>query len=230
MPNPSRPRRLSALATGHWPARVGLAVVAFSALAMFLFPAAGFARILLLLTAPLSLLPMSLPFGPGSGADTTAGVLAEGVWVALPLVCALVTAAVLRHLAARPAAPAPESLPQRDSDRAQPASSRMRRLRTLLAPAVDNWLSRGYLAVVAAALTYFLGDTFLGPDSGYAAAYPVITTAPLGILVLVVSIPTEFFPVAWVHPMVLSAGTIAAALFNAVHIGRYVHTQRAGER
>ncbi|WP_267881284.1 hypothetical protein [Streptomyces sp. NRRL F-2799] len=41
MPDPSRPRRLLALATGHWLARGGVAAVAITALAMFLFPAAG---------------------------------------------------------------------------------------------------------------------------------------------------------------------------------------------
>ncbi|WP_330234538.1 SCO4225 family membrane protein [Streptomyces sp. NBC_00566] len=234
MPNPSRPRRLLALATGHWLARGGLAAVAISALAMSVFPAADFARIPPLLTAPLSLLTVFLPFGPGSGVDPTAGVPANSVWFVLLLVCAVVTAAVLGYLATRPAATAPERPPhssappaQRGSDRAQPASSRMPRLRTRLAPAVDNWLARGYLAVVAVALTYFLGDTFFGPDSGYAAVYPVITTAPFSIPVFVVAIPTESYPVTWVHPMVLSVGTILAGLLNAVHIGRYAHTQRA---
>ncbi|BDH05794.1 SCO4225 family membrane protein [Streptomyces seoulensis] len=236
MPNLSRPRRLLALATGHRLVRGCLAAFAVSALAVVLFPSADLDRIPSLLTAPLSVLTPFLPFGPGSGADTPAEVLASSVWVALLLVSALVTAAVLCYLATRPAA-APESLPcasappaQRGSDRAQPASSRMHRLRTLLAPAVDNWLARGYLAVVAVALTYFLGVTFSGPDSGYAAVYPVVTTAPLSILVFVVAIPTEFYPAAWVHPLVLSTGTILAGQFNAVRIGRYAHSQRAREQ
>ncbi|WP_051720647.1 SCO4225 family membrane protein [Streptomyces sp. NRRL F-2799] len=105
----------------------------------------------------------------------------------------------------------------------------MARLRTRLAPAVDNWLASGYLAVVAVALAYFLGDTFFRPDSGYAAVSPVITTVPPSIPVFVVAAPTESYPVTWMHPMVLSAGTILAGLFDAVHIGRYAHTQRARE-
>ncbi|WP_405550491.1 SCO4225 family membrane protein [Streptomyces sp. NBC_01171] len=68
----------------------------------------------------------------------------------------------------------------------------MARLRTRLAPAVDNWLASGYLAVVAVALTYFLGDTFFGPNSGYAAVHPVITTAPLSIAVFVLAAARRF--------------------------------------
>ncbi|MEU9398938.1 hypothetical protein [Streptomyces sp. NPDC048242] len=237
MPNPSSPRRLLALAASHWLPRGYLAAFIASALAMFLFPTTDLAWIPTLLTAPLSFLTVFLPFGPGSGLDTQAGVLANGAWVALLLVCALVNSAVLGHIVTRPATtasavPSHSSAPlaQGGTDGARSASSRGHRLRTLLAPALDNWLARAYLTVVAAALAYFIGVTWVGPDSGYSAAYPLIATGPLGILVLVVSIPTEFLPVAWVNPVVFSAGTIVAGLFNAVFIGRFAHTLRTREQ
>ncbi|MGV9337439.1 SCO4225 family membrane protein [Streptomyces sp. NPDC003688] len=238
MPNPSSPRRLLALATSHWLPRGYLAAFLTSALAMFLFPTTDLAWIPALLTAPLSFLTTLLPFGPGSGLDTQAGVLANGVCVALLFVCALVTSAVLGHVVTRPAATAIEfpsrssaPLAQRGTGGTRPAGSRRHRLRTLLAPALDNWLARAYLTVVAVALAYFIGVTWVGPDSGYSAAYSLIATAPLSIVVLAVSIPTEFLPVAWVHPAVFSAATILAGLFNAVFIGRFAHTLRArGQR
>ncbi|MFD8911112.1 SCO4225 family membrane protein [Streptomyces sp. NPDC059575] len=237
MPNPSSPCRLLALATSHWLPRGHLAAFVTSALAMFLFPTTDLAWIPTLLTAPLSFLTAFLPFGPGSGLDTQAGVLANGVWVALLFVCALVNSAVLGHIVTRSATTAsefpsrsPAPLAPRGTDGSQPAGSRRHRLRTLLAPALDNWLARAYLTVVAVALAYFIGVTWVGPDSGYSAAYSLIVTGPLGILVLAVSIPTEFLPVAWVHPVVFSAATILAGLFNAVFIGRFAHTLRTRAR
>ncbi|MYS12427.1 hypothetical protein [Streptomyces sp. SID4982] len=234
MPNPARPRRLLALATSHWLPRGYLAAFITSTLAMFLFPAVDLAWIPTLLTAPLSFLTALLPFGPGSGVDTQAGVLANGVWIAILLACALVNSAVLGHVVTRPAhtgSEFPSHPPAPTADRgaggAQPASSPRHRL---LAHAVDNWPARAYLTVVAVALAYFLGVTWVGPDSGYSAAYSLLATAPLSIVVLVVSIPTEFISATWVHPMVFSAGTILAGLFNAVFIGRRAHTRRTREQ
>ena len=58
---------------------------------------------------------------------------------------------------------------------ARSARPRLRRARALLTPAVDHWLARGYLAVVAASLGFFL----YAPDSGLAGIWPVMATAPL---------------------------------------------------
>lgn len=59
-----------------------------------------------------------------------------------------------------------------------------RRTRTLLTTATDNWLSRGYLAVVAAATVFFLADTFLvsHPDASMSGAVPWLLTAPLSLM------------------------------------------------
>ncbi|SFY52441.1 hypothetical protein STEPF1_05714 [Streptomyces sp. F-1] len=55
-------------------------------------------------------------------------------------------------------------------------------LRALPGPAVDNWPARGYLAVVAAALGFFLYAVYLTPDPGFAGIWPLMATAPLGLL------------------------------------------------
>lgn len=59
----------------------------------------------------------------------------------------------------------------------------------MLAPAVDSWLARGYLAVVAVALGFFLCAEFLLPDPGFAGIWPLMATAPLSLLALMVSSP-----------------------------------------
>ncbi|MGW3649312.1 SCO4225 family membrane protein [Streptomyces sp. NPDC000878] len=59
-----------------------------------------------------------------------------------------------------------------------------RRTRTLLTLATDNWLSRAYLAVVAAATVFFLFDTFFvsHTDASMSGAVPWLLTAPLSFL------------------------------------------------
>ncbi|WP_369037547.1 SCO4225 family membrane protein [Streptomyces adonidis] len=56
--------------------------------------------------------------------------------------------------------------------------------RNLLTLATDNWLSRAYLAVVAAATGFFLFDTFFvtHADASMSGAVPWLLTAPLSLL------------------------------------------------
>jgi len=104
MPNDSRPRRLPrlrrllALATDNWPARGYLSLFGASAGVAFAAPDSVFAAAHLLLTAPLSTMPIALPFGPGTADGGVAEVLAvafSAVWL---LLCALVNAAALGAL------------------------------------------------------------------------------------------------------------------------------------
>ncbi|GAA3903379.1 hypothetical protein GCM10023084_64870 [Streptomyces lacrimifluminis] len=250
MPNASRPRRLPrlrrllALATDNWPARGYLAVFAASVAAMLLFPDSGFAGIPALFTAPLSFLSVVLPFGPGTQGGGAVEALAVGYWVAWLLLCALVNAAVIGALAARSgtaASPgAPETLPSVSDSSGQKATvtavatdaahPRRQGIQALLAPAVDNWLARGYLAVVAAAVGYFLYAAYVLPDPQFSGIWPFMATAPLSILAVLVSlvVSPEWNPaLAWLSPLVFSAGAVLAGLFNAVLLGRLARRLRA---
>ncbi|MGC5000779.1 MULTISPECIES: SCO4225 family membrane protein [unclassified Streptomyces] len=208
MPNLSRPRRLMSLSTGNWAARTYLALFAASTVAMFAFPESGLALSPMMLTAPFSFLTMALPFGPGTGGGWVTEVLATGLWVLWLLLCALVNAAVLGALATRPAA--------------RP----VHRGRSLLTPAVDNWLSRGYLALAAAAVGSFLYAVYLSPDPGFAGIWPLITTAPLSVVALAASAPLESASPAWLSSAVFTIGTTLAALVNAVLLGRLARSLR----
>lgn len=230
MPNASRPRRLPrrllALATDNWLARGYLTVFAASVAVMFLFPDSGFPLDPLLLTAPLSFLGVVLPFGPGTEGGGAVEVLAVGFWAVWLLLCALVNAAVLGALAARSATAATpgerEPLPS--------AHPRPRRVRALLAPAVDNWLARGYLAVVAASIGFFLCAAYVLPDPGFAGIWPLMATAPLSIVALLVATPAEWSTsLAWLNPLLFSAGSALSGLFNAVLLGRFAHRLRTRE-
>ncbi|WP_260859790.1 SCO4225 family membrane protein [Streptomyces cupreus] len=108
-------------------------------------------------------------------------------------------------------------------------SSRPRRrsLRTLLAPATDNWLSRGYLAVVAASIGFFLYAAYLSPDVGFAGIWPLMTTAPFSVLALLLTTPVA--GVEWLSPIVFSAGAAAAGLVNATLLGLVVRRVRTPE-
>ncbi|MFF4762380.1 SCO4225 family membrane protein [Streptomyces sp. NPDC001292] len=244
MSNASRPRRLRqllALATGNWLARGYLAVFAVSVLAMFLFPESGVASSPLLLTAPLSLLAMVLPLGPGTGGGGVVEALAIGSWVVWLLLCVFVNAAVLGALLTRSATVAPtgvrESVPRvaapserEGKDMARPASRRSQRTRALLAPAVDNWLARGYLAVAAASLGFFLYAAYLLPDPGFAGIWPLMTTAPLSIVALLAASPAEWASSPdWLSPLVFSVGAALSGLFNAVLLGLLARRLRAGD-
>ncbi|MFJ7102421.1 SCO4225 family membrane protein [Streptomyces albogriseolus] len=197
-----RPRRLLALATDSLPARVYLGLVALGVVVLFLAPDSPYAMAPALLTAPLSFLPVVLPFGAGTAgggaAEVTAAVLYGG-WL---LLCALVNAAAFGALARRP-------------DRAPAARPR----RTLLAAAVDNWPARAYVAVVAAALGTFLYAVLLSPDPGFAGIWPLIAAAPLSFLAVAVSAPAEY-SLPWLGTLVFTVGVALAGLVNAVLIGR----------
>jgi hypothetical protein len=245
MPNASRPRRSSrlgmrrllVLATGNWLARGYLTVLAVSVLVAFLVPESGFTP--LLLTAPLSFLTLVLPFGPGTEGDGAVGLLAVGLWGAWILLCAFVNAAVLGALATRSATAASpgarESLSRvtdpserEETDTVRPAPIRSQTIRALLAPAVDNWPARGYLAVVAASLGFFLAAAYLLPDPGFAGIWPLLTTAPLSIVAFLVATPAEWSSsLTWLSPLIFSAGAALSGLFNAVLLGRLARTLRA---
>ncbi|OIK01590.1 SCO4225 family membrane protein [Streptomyces colonosanans] len=242
MPTASRPRRiprlLLALATDNWLARGYLAVFAVCVLVMFLLPESAYAASPLMLTAPLSLLGVVLPFGPGTEGGGAVEVPAIGFWAVWLLLCALVNAAVLGALVRRSAtatssgrsAPLPRiSNPpeQEGTDLAPSARPRLRRARALLAPAVDNWLARGYLVVVAASLGFFLCAAFVLPDPGFAGIWPLMATAPLSILALLVAAPAEYSSLAWLSPVVFSAGVVLSGLFNAVLVGLLARRLRA---
>ncbi|MGY0066938.1 SCO4225 family membrane protein [Streptomyces sp. QTS137] len=245
MPNDSRPRslphRLLALATGNWLARSYLAALALSVPAVFLFPESGFASIPLLLTAPLSLLAAVLPFGPGTEGGEAVEALAITFWVAWLLLCAFVNAAVLGALLAGSATavspgsrephPRVSGPSEREgTDTARRASPGVRRTRALLAPAMDNWLARGYLVVVASSLGFFLVAAYLLPDPGFAGIWPLMTTAPLSIVALLVASPAEWSSsLAWLGPLLFSVGAALSGLFNAVLLGRLARTLRTRE-
>ncbi|KPI06262.1 hypothetical protein OK074_4240 [Actinobacteria bacterium OK074] len=229
MPPASRPRRLFALATDNRVARVYLAAVAASALIMLLFPDNAFAPSPLLLTAPLSFLTVVLPFGPGTEGGGLAEAAAIGFWLVWLVLCAFVNAAVLGALAER--GPRQEQEQDTDSDTAAPDPVRPRpqRVRALLAPAVDNWLARGYLAVVMAALGFFLAAAYVLPDPGFAGIWPLMATAPLSIAALLVATPAEYSSLGWLNPLLFSAGSALSGLFNAVLLGRFARRLRTGD-
>lgn len=227
MPNASRQsriprlRQLLALATGNWLARGYLAVFAASVLVMFLAPGSDFAAAPLLLTAPLSLLSVVLPYGPGTAGSGTAEVLAVGLWTVWLLLCALVNAAVLGALVTGRA-----FSERRGAEPAHSARPRPHGIRALLAPAVDNWLARGYLAVVAAALGFFLYAVYLSPDPGFAAIWPLMATAPFSILAFLVASPAEYFAFSWLSQLIFSVGVTASGLVNAVLLGMFARRLR----
>ncbi|MCX5235175.1 hypothetical protein OG824_08030 [Streptomyces prunicolor] len=217
MPQTSLPRRLLALATDNWPARTYLTVVGVSVAAMFVAPESPVAAGPLILTAPLSLLSVVLPFGPGTEGPLQA--LAFGSWTVWLLLCALVNAAVLGALAKR--SPTTTTTAQRRTASAPPTHTRtLARLRTLLAPAVDNWPARAYLAMVAASLVFFLCADYILADPTFAALWPLMVTAPTGFLAFL--LPTS-------SPLAFAATTALCGLANAVLLGHLAHRLRAGE-
>ncbi|MEU4010198.1 SCO4225 family membrane protein [Streptomyces pseudogriseolus] len=200
------PRRLLALATDSLPARAYLGLVALGIVVLFLAPDSPYAMAPSLLTAPLSFLPVVLPFGAGTAEGGAAGVTAAVLYGCWLLLCALVNAAAFGALARRPER-APSVRPGR---------------RTLLAAAVDNWPARAYVAVVAAALGTFLYAVLLSPDPGFAGIWPILAAAPLSFLALAVSAPAEY-SLPWLGTLVFTAGVVLAGLVNAVLIGRLAH-------
>ncbi|MFE2388925.1 SCO4225 family membrane protein [Streptomyces althioticus] len=215
-----RPRRLLALATDSLPARAYLGLVAVGVAAMFLAPDSPIAMAPMMLTAPLSFLPIFVPVGDGVAGGGAAEVAAAVVFVGWMLLCALANAAALGALIRRPDR-TPDHRPDRPPVQAPPARPR----RALLAAAVDNWPARIYVAVVAAALGTFLYAVLLSPDPGFAGIWPLLAAAPLSFLAAAVSAPAEY-ATPWLGTLVFSAGMVLAGLVNAVLIGRL--TRRIG--
>ncbi|MFE2011297.1 SCO4225 family membrane protein [Streptomyces sp. NPDC059491] len=239
-PGLSRIRRVVALATGTWPARGYLAVFALSLTATFVFPDSPFAGSPLLLTAPLSFLCVFLPLDPGATLDGPADVAAIAVFALWLLLCALVNAAALGALDSKAGASAQAGAQQILPDApgtAEAASSdcpaglaggRPGKVRALLAPAVDNWLARGYLAVVAATLGFFLCAAFVLPDPGFAGIWPLMATAPFSLLAMAVTAPIEFLSsTTWLSPLVFTLGMALSGLVNAVLLGRLARRLQA---
>ncbi|GIF60853.1 SCO4225 family membrane protein [Asanoa iriomotensis] len=76
---------------------------------------------------------------------------------------------------------------------------------------IDNWPSRIYLMLVAAAVLYFAIDaTIAGPDASFAAIYMIILTAPISLLATLELV-----------------GVIVGALVNATIIGALAHLARS---
>lgn len=109
-----------------------------------------------------------------------------------------------------------------------PRPGRAPRLRRFLALATDSRLARGYLAVVAAAVVFFLYAAYLSPDPGFAGIWPLMAAAPLSFLAPVVA-PAEHSSLEWLGPLVFSAGVALAGLVNAALIGLLAHRLRARE-
>ncbi|MEV8089027.1 SCO4225 family membrane protein [Streptomyces nigra] len=208
--------RLLVLGTDSRLARGYLAVFALSIPVMLLFPESPFAMAPLLLTAPLSLFAMVLPFGPGTEGGGPGEALAVGFWAAWVLLCALVNAAALGALGAKRSAAAPvrSNAPARN----------------LLAPAFDNWLARAYCAVVAVALGFFLYAVLLSPDPGFAGIWPLITAAPFSFLAVPLSLPAEYSGIPGLDTLVFTVAVGLAGLVNAVLIGRLAHRLRGEGR
>ncbi|MFE2647688.1 SCO4225 family membrane protein [Streptomyces nigra] len=209
--------RLVVLGTDSRLARGYLAVFALSIPVVLLFPESPFAMAPILLTAPLSLFAMVLPFGPGTEGGGAAEALATGFWGGWVLLSALVNAAALGALTRRPdAAPAVRRHPGK--------------LRALLAPAFDNWLARAYCAVVAVALGFFLYAVLLSPDPGFAGIWPLITAAPFSFLAVPLSLPAEHSGIPGLGTLVFTVAVGLAGLVDAVLIGRLAHRLRGEGR
>lgn len=214
-----RLRRFLGLATGSRLARGYLALVAASAGAMFVFPDSFLAMAPMLLTAPLSFLGVAVPFGPGTEGGGAVEVLAVASWLLSLLVCALVNAAALGALVER-------SGSVTRGERAPRSLSAPRTLRSLLAPAMDNWPARAYVAVVAASLGFFLWACYLSPDPGFAGVWPLMAAAPLSFLALLPAAPVEYAGPDWLSPLVFATGVAVAGLVNAALLGRLTHRLR----
>ncbi|MFE9247973.1 SCO4225 family membrane protein [Streptomyces sp. NPDC007088] len=99
-----------------------------------------------------------------------------------------------------------------------------RPLHRIMTAATDNWFSRGYLLVFAAALTWFGVDTLFvyHPDASFAGVWPMFLTLPTSLLLLIWSgLP------GWA----LVIGLVPAALVNATLLGLFVRVMGpAGHR
>ncbi|MGW1717510.1 SCO4225 family membrane protein [Streptomyces sp. NPDC002156] len=93
--------------------------------------------------------------------------------------------------------------------------------RNLLTLATDNWLSRGYLAVVVAATGFFLVDTFFvsHTDASMSGAVPWLLTAPLSLLYTLLPEGTLNGTGGGAFLVLYLVGIAAAALANAGFMG-----------
>ncbi|MFD9126845.1 SCO4225 family membrane protein [Kitasatospora sp. NPDC059571] len=110
------------------------------------------------------------------------------------------------------------------------ADARVNRLAALLRPAFDNLLSRAYLGLVVVAIAVFLHAAYVARDTSFAGMWPVLATAPFGVLALPLPALVWDSPLEWCGPLLLTAATTAAGLANAVMIGRFARTLRRRTR
>ncbi|WP_405563855.1 SCO4225 family membrane protein [Streptomyces sp. NBC_01180] len=77
-----------------------------------------------------------------------------------------------------------------------------------------DWVSRGYLVVIAALLVWVWVDTTLvsHPDASFSGVYPILLTLPTSLLLL---LPGVEAPLTWVV-------LVAAALVNSTFISLIV--------
>ncbi|MCX4723115.1 hypothetical protein OG372_28855 [Streptomyces sp. NBC_01020] len=77
-----------------------------------------------------------------------------------------------------------------------------------------DWVSRGYLVVIAALLVWVWVDTTLvsHPDASFSGVYPILLTMPTSLLLL---LPAVEAPLTWVV-------LVAAALVNSTVISLIV--------
>jgi len=96
-----------------------------------------------------------------------------------------------------------------------------RRSRTLLTLATGNWLSRVYLAAVAAATVYFVVDALFvsHADASMSGAVPWLLTAPLSMLYTLLPEGTLNGTGDGAFMAVYLVGIAVAALANAAFMG-----------
>lgn len=96
-----------------------------------------------------------------------------------------------------------------------------RRSRNLLTLATDNWLSRTYLAVVAAATVYFLVDTLFVShvDASMSGVVPWLLTVPMSLLYTLLPEGALEGANSGVAMGLYLVGITAAALANAAFMG-----------
>ncbi len=105
-----------------------------------------------------------------------------------------------------------------------------RRSRNLLTLATDNWLSRVYLAVVAAASVYFVVDTLFvsHADASMAGVVPWVLTVPVSLLYTLLPEGTLNGTGDGVFMALYLVGIAAAALANAAFMGLALRKIRPG--
>lgn len=91
----------------------------------------------------------------------------------------------------------------------------------ILSAAIDNWLSRGYLAGCTGLLIWVVFDAVFSnsPDPSFAAVWPIFATLPASFLaVLLVGGSGFLLPSAVTLPLFVLLLS-AAAVFNATMLG-----------